>query len=63
VQDKKAAALVALLVALPALVTAGAKWIEADAANRKAAVTRIELQEVLDNYADYIVEKMQKGCP
>ena len=64
--DKKTTALVgAVLVALPALMTAATKWIEADAQARKAQVTKEELQKVLDNYSAYIVEEMEKRkqCP
>jgi hypothetical protein len=62
VTTRQKSVLIPVAAALPGLLAAGAGWLEADAAQKRAAAQKMEKQQAWDSYSQYIIEQMKKGC-
>jgi len=68
-KENKGMIFAALAAGLPALILAGSQWIEANAAERKAAaakaaveVQRDKKQALADNYGEYVEDRMNRDA-
>jgi len=66
-KENKGMIFAALAAGAPALILAGSQWIEANAAERKAAAAKAEVevqrdkkQALADNYGEYVEDRMKR---